>query len=276
MIRSFSALSPFLIAAILLVFTGCTRPPKDMVAVPAGNFKMGTDKVDKDQSALEVGFPHPWYEDEHPMRIINLPAFFIDRYEVTNQQYMEFVRAVQRRPPDNWTGGTIPQGAERFPVTDVSWFDADAYCRWKGKRLPTEEEWEKAARGPDGLEYPWGNGFDPSKARIATGSVMYNRPLPVGSFEAGKSPYGAFDMIGNVWEWVDGWYEAYPGNTAANDKFGRMLRVTRGLSFMSIGHFGGQDYMNTAAIIARASFRSFDFPTSRIGDVGFRCAMSPR
>jgi formylglycine-generating enzyme required for sulfatase activity len=266
--------SQVLVAALLL--PGCEKPPPDMVKIPSGPFLMGTDRVDSEQHAIEVGFPHPWYEDEHPLRKLRLPAFFIDQHEVTNEKYLPFVRGSNRHPPQNWSGGTYPAEKAKHPVVYVSWYDADAYCRWSGKRLPTEEEWEKAARGPDGLDYPWGNEFEPRKARMATGSVMFNTPGPVGGFEMGKSPYAVYDMIGNVWEWTDGWYEPYPGNTAVNENFGQKLRVTRGLSFMSVGHFGGEEYMEVAAIVARASFRSYDYPTSRLGDVGFRCAQSIR
>lgn len=245
-----------------------------MAFVPAGEFIMGTNKVDTEDLALEHGHPRPWYEDEHPLRRIKLPAFYIDFYEVTNEDYKVFVESVQRRPPDNWVKSHFPEGKDRFPVTHVNWFDADDYCRWAGKRLPTEEEWEKSARGPDGLEYPWSDAFDPSLAHIANASVMMAVPVAVGTFEEGKSVYGVHDLIGNVWEWTRTWYRPYPGNEAENEKFGQIYRVTRGLSFMSVGHYPSDTYSEVASIIARASFRSYDYPTSRLMDVGFRCAKS--
>ncbi|MBI3609897.1 MAG: SUMF1/EgtB/PvdO family nonheme iron enzyme [Nitrospirae bacterium] len=255
-----------------LGLTGCEKKPAEMVRVPAGEFLMGTDEADADNEALEFGLPHPWYEDEHPLHRVNLPAFYIDAYEVTNEKYKRFVDAVKRPLPDDWMNGTYPEGQARFPVAYVTWFDADEYCRWAGKRLPTEEEWEKAARGPDSFKYPWGNLFNPAPAHISKGPVMFASAVAVGQYERGKSPYGAYDMIGNVWEWTAGWYQPYPGNEAKNENFGRVFRATRGLSFMGIGHYPPDAYMKVAAIIARASFRSYDYPNSRLTDLGFRCA----
>ena len=272
MIRQTGHLSPIFLIAVLSLLGGCEKPPPGMVYIASGYFQMGTDQVDTEDMAIEVGFPNPWYEDEHPLRKIKLPGFHIDQFEVTNEKYKEFVIATKRHPPQDWMNGTYPQEKAHYPVIYVNWYDADAYCRWMGKRLPNEEEWEKAARGPEGLEYPWGNTFNPKMARIATASVMYSSPGPVGELADGKSPYGVYDMIGNVWEWTDAFYNAYPGNNAVNEKFGKQLRVTRGLSFMSVGHFGAEEYLKVAAIVSRPSFRSFDFPTSRLGDVGFRCA----
>jgi formylglycine-generating enzyme required for sulfatase activity len=268
-----SLIAPLL---LFLVMIGCQKTPPDMVRVPAGDFLMGTDEVDTEGEAMEFGLPHPWYEDEHPLQKIYLDTYFIDKYEVTYSQYSQFVRATGHHPPEDWLNGTYPPEKADFPVVYVNWYDANDYCYWKGKRLPTEAEWEKAARGPDGLKYPWGNGFNPDLAHVAKEAVMVSAPVAVGRYEAGKSPYGVYDLIGNVWEWTDSWYEPYPGNTARNENFGRNLRVTRGLSFMSVGHFPAEAYQRAVSIIARASFRSYDFPTSRLADLGFRCARSVR
>ena len=235
---------------------------------------MGTDKVDSEELALEHGLPRPYYEDEQPLHHVNLPAFYIDIYEVTNENYRKFLLEEERRHPDHWKGGNVPENQADFPVTHVNWFDADAYCRWKGRRLPSEPEWEKTARGPEGWIYPWGNNFEPASAHIARASVMIAAASEVGKFPEGKSPYGAYDMIGNVWEWTDSWYRAYPGNKLRNENLGQIHRVTRGLSFMSIGHYPKEEYQAAVSIIARASFRSYDEPTSRLADLGFRCARS--
>ena len=265
-------LSAFLVIPFL--FTACQKTPSDMVLVPSGPFLMGTNEVDKEEYALSVGFPHPWYEDEQPLRKVHLPAFTIDLYEVSNGDYGKFVKASNRTPPRDWTNGDHPEGRGRFPVIYVNWYEADAYCRWLGKRLPTEAEWEKAARGTEGQLYPWGNEFDPKLANIARAAVMMASNVAVGQYEKGRSPYGVYDMIGNVWEWTDSLYEPYPGSTAMNENFGRGLYITRGLSFMSVGHFDLKQHGEVSAIVARTSFRSYDQPTSRLADVGFRCVQS--
>ena len=259
---------------ILILFSACNRKPSDMILVPGGEFLMGTDRVDSDEDALEHGLPQPWYVDEQPLHRVNLPPFYIDTYEVTNKQYKSFLSSAKRQIPIDWQNGDPPPGKESFPVTFVHWFDADAYCQSLEKRLPTEQEWEKAARGAESLLYPWGNLFDPSFANIAKGAVSNASAVGVGLYEEGKSPYGNYDMIGNVWEWTGSWYRPYPGNTSSNDKFGQIFRVTRGLSFMGIGHYSSEEYLHVASIISRVSFRSYDYPTSRLADVGFRCAKS--
>lgn len=168
-----------------------------LVEIPAGEFAMGLDGM----QALE---------DERPKHQVWLPAFFIDLYEVTTGQYAVFLAATNRDSPWQWDTVVLSQHHDR-PVIGVDWSDADAYCRWKGKRLPTEAEWEKSARGTDGRLYPWGN-WVPSKdlANFASGArFSYSQVLmPAQSYERGKSPYGLYHMAGNVWEWVQDWYGA--------------------------------------------------------------------
>jgi len=262
-----------LLAAALLAPAGCEKPPEGMVKVPSGPFLMGTDQVDSQGRAEELGLVMPWFENEHPQHTVSLPTFYIDRTEVTNGAYAAFVAATKRRPPDHWRGRpTPPEGLERHPVTHVSWFDAQEYCKWAGgKRLPTEAEWEKAARGEHGRIYPWGNTFDYDLADVARGHTM-----PVGRFPKGDSPYGVHDMIGNVWEWTADWYQAYPGNAYDDGKFGERYRVLRGNSWASIGHYPDRDvFMEIVANNSRASFRLFMAADGRLNDVGFRCAKSP-
>src|SRR3990172_2754402 len=187
--------------ALTLIFlsTGCTpKVPEGMVLVPASEFIMGSDDVDAEQIAEQLGINKPWFEDEHPAHKVPLNAFFIDQYEVTHGQYQQFIEKTGYSAPLYWKGGKFPEGQGSFPVM-VGWADAKAYCEWAGKRLPTEAEWEKAARGTDGRKYPWGNEFDPARANVGEAQPG---PVRVGNYPTGKSPYGAYNMIGNVWEWT--------------------------------------------------------------------------
>jgi iron(II)-dependent oxidoreductase len=159
-----------------------------MVEIPAGEFTMGNDAGD---------------DDEKPAHTVPLEAFEMDMFEVTNADFAKF-----------------------HPVVKVTWDDADAYCQWAGKRLPTEAEWEKAAKGEEGLLYPWGNEWDPAKAN--TKESGFRGTVAVGSFAEGASPYGVFDMAGNVWEWMADWYQSYPGSTYQSEYFGEKFKVTRG------------------------------------------------
>jgi formylglycine-generating enzyme required for sulfatase activity len=153
----------------------------------------------------------------------------------------------------------------KLPVTTVTWADADAYCRWAGKHLPTEAEWEKAARGPEGFEFPWGNDWDPKK--INTMSENPEAPYsPGGSYPGDKSAYGIYDMAANVSEWVADWYDAYPGAPAADNKnYGKTQRVTRG-GITSSGHY------DALSLMFRAAKRAHLPPDSALMDLGFRCA----
>ncbi|NIQ00807.1 MAG: SUMF1/EgtB/PvdO family nonheme iron enzyme [Nitrospinaceae bacterium] len=262
----------FLFCAVLLA--ACDPPPEGMVLVPSGYFLMGTDEVDTDNHAVSLGLAKPWFADESPQRRLYLPDFYIDRYEVTNQQYYIFTQATDHRPPKLWRGRKYPEGWDHLPVTGVTFFDAAAYAEWAGKRLPSEQEWEKAARGSQDFHYPWGVGFDFSKANLS------RTPIPrkehglksVGSFPQGASPYGAEDMIGNAWEWVWDYYEPYPGNTwDAKQYLGKRL-VVRGMSYLGIGHFPKKEYKKVMALMARVSYRQKMSPVRSAIDVGFRCA----
>jgi formylglycine-generating enzyme required for sulfatase activity len=153
----------------------------------------------------------------------------------------------------------------KLPVTTVTWDDANKYCLWAGKHLPTEAEWEKAARGPGGYEYPWGNQWDPKK--INTMSENPDAPYSaVGSYPGDQSTYGVYDMAANVAEWVAGWYDAYPGAPPSDNKYyGKTQRMTRG-GITSSGHY------DALSLMFRAAKRTHLPPDSALKDVGFRCA----
>lgn len=237
-----------------------------MVVIPGGPTIMGSDKTDTEGQSAQLGLIRPMYEDERPQRTIQLPTFYMDRFEVTEAQYKKFTDQTGYRAPPHRQKGTIPTGKEDHPLVFVSWYDAQNYCRWAGKRLPTEAEWEKAARGPNGLEYPWGNLFEAGRGN--TGDSDANDTRPVGSFESGKSPYGVYDLVGNVAEWVEDWYKPYPGNPARSPLYGERFKVLRG------GSWGGGGGHYAMAIFYRAAHRLFAEPLDLFPDTGFRCAKS--
>ena len=182
-----------------------------MIQIPAGPFIMGTnyDRADP---------------QDRPQHTVKLPAYWMDKYLVTNAQYAKFVAATSHRPPLNWKNGVIPNGEKMRPVTMITWYDASAYAKWAGKRLPTEAEWEKAARGTDGRRWPWGNKMEPERV-----NTYYNMgsATNVNAFPNGISPYGALDMAGNVDEWTADDFAPYPGGDAPVDLFqGKIPVVT--------------------------------------------------
>ncbi len=229
-----------------------------MVTIPAGEFLMGSPEG-KGRA------------DEWPQRSVSLDAFLIDQVEVTNERYMAFVKATGHRTPPN-PYGTGPLGSltgiEHLPVVQTTWYDAKAYCTWAKKRLPTEAEWEKAARGTDGRLYPWGN--EPPTAKRANFDREWEEEKtlhPVGALPGGDSPYGVKDMAGNAREWVSDWYDAeyYQDaplrNPQGPDKKG-VVRVIRGGSW----HSPASDITTTAR--GRGGFALQTHGT------GFRCARS--
>jgi formylglycine-generating enzyme required for sulfatase activity len=217
-------------------------PPLGMVYVPGGEFTAGRDQGD---------------EHERPAHKVTVSPFFIDQYEVTCEDYARFVRATARRAPPRWTGGNYPAGAARKPVTGVTWDDATDYAKWAGKRLPTEEEWEYAARGTDERLYPWGNEWQRASANADEASRALS---DVGAFK-GASPFGAYDMVGNAWEWTASALKAYPGGRLPA-QLGGELRVIRGGSYV--------ESKNEATTTYRRGYPArgnYDY-----GNTGFRCA----
>jgi formylglycine-generating enzyme required for sulfatase activity len=225
--------------------------PEGMVAVAAGSHIIGRNGADP---------------LEQPQHKVDLPAFFIDRTEVTNAAYKKFVDATGRKPPTNWNGTNFPGGRDEYPVTGVSWQDAADYAAWSGKRLPSEDEWEAAARGTDERVYPWGNEWRPGLANIGSKieepADQYPSGLKeVGRYPQGASPAGAVDMIGNAWEWVADEIVVYPGNneTKLSLKPGVTYRVIRG------GAYDGNKTHD-------ATYRGYLDANQAYPKVGFRCA----
>jgi len=221
------------------------------VLVPAGEFEMGSGE-------------HEGEADERPRHRVHLDAYYMDQYQMTVSRYVKFIEATKREPPKFWNEVRLPEGGD-LPVVGVDWLDAEAYCQWAGRRLPTEAEWEKAARGADGRKYPWGN-EEPTSRHANFGKQEKDElPLtPVGRYEAGKSPYGIYDMAGNVWEWTADWYdENYYRQSAPRNPQG----PSQGLSKATRGGAWDRHQFNL-----RAANRSGMTPTNRLKSLGFRCA----
>ena len=235
----------------------------DMVPVSGGPFPMGSDRVDTEDRWKEFGSRRPWYLDEHPRRLLTLGPFLIDRTEVTEGAFARFVNDYGYNPPPHWKDGA-PERPEH-PVINVNWMDAQNYCHWRGARLPTEAEWEKAARGTNGREYPWGDGFERDRANVG----QLGDTTEAGHFPEGAGPYGTLDQAGNVWEWTASWYQAYPGSGHPDPDFGRRAKVLRG------GSSGGKGgHYQLEQLTSRTGYRFFLDPRARVADVGFRCAQA--
>jgi serine/threonine-protein kinase len=220
-----------------------------MVYVPAGEFLMGSGDGDS---------------DEKPVHTVNLDAYWIDQTEVTNAMYANCVATGVCNPPNSsksYTRGSYYGNSEfdNYPVIFVSWFNAVTYCEWASRRLPTEAEWEKAARGTDERVYPWGDTVDES---LANYNQHVGDTTVVDDYEKGVSFYGAFNMAGNVWEWVSDWYdENYYINSPLSNPVGTGTNpVRRGGSWL--------DNEN----LVRSALRGHDFPLYASNNLGFRCA----
>lgn len=231
---------------------GAASEMKAMVIVPAGEFTMGSDD---------------WWPKSQPRHKRRLKAFYIDKFEVTNLRYKGFVDATGYKTPDHWLGGRIPNGKENHPVVFVDWDDAQAFCKWEGKRLPAEDEWEKAARGTDARAFPWGDKF--AKEKGNTPQYDHKGTMPVGSFENGKSPYGVYDMAGNVWEWTADWFTQYPGNKHPDENYGMKFKSVRGGSWYDCTYY-------KCGISAPAYNRIFFHPKTKNNNFGIRCAKDAR
>lgn len=237
-------------------FTRVGTRPNEMILVPAGEFIRGTNGR---------------LPDEGPEHTLNVKEFYIDKFEVTNLQYAESLKITKRKPPKHFVNGQVPEGKVDHPVVYVSWYDAKAYCEWAGKRLPTDVEWEKAARGTDGRTYPWGNDFNIEYVNSPVRWVdlkVIGDTTPVGAFEKGKSVYGLYDMSGNVWEWTSSEYAPYPGNNRKSELYGGNYRTLKGGSWWDCSFY-------QCGISAPVYNRSFFHPKTKNNSFGFRCAKDP-
>ncbi len=241
----------------------------EMIRIPAGWFIMGSDKkVDRNA-----------YQPEFPQRKVYVDAYEIDKYEVTTVQFLKFVLATNRDPLIDWQydGGNFQETMANHPVMHVSWFDADAYCKWAGKRLPTEAEWEKAARGEDGRIYPWGNEMAGlSRANFGRSGlsgpvrdrperlILYPPIISVDKYENAVSPYGAFQMVGNVGEWVADWYDPKYYTTAPE-------KNPKGPEKGTQRAFRGGGWIDSTPSV-RVAQRNGTDPNTKMNWLGFRCA----
>ncbi len=238
---------------------------KNMVFVSGGVYKMGSNET----------FP----PDRKPLHEVYVSPFYIDKYETTNAEFAAFLNAlgnpesayikISATPYINQVNGifTVSKGKEDLPVNFVSWYGADAYCRWRGKRLATEAEWEKAARGPAALKYSWGNSIPNKKNGNFLDTMDWKLVLkPVNTYEANKSPFGAVNMSGSVWEWCSDWYDAmYYRSSPEKDPKGALSGTHRVLR-------GGQ--AGTRDLFLETSYRNHNVPGLQSPYTGCRCALS--
>jgi serine/threonine protein kinase len=229
--------------------------PEGMVYVLGGVLRVGRDDGD---------------ENERPAHVVTIKPFFIDRAEVTNTQYQQFIDATGYAPPPSWQGAHFPEGTDTLPVTDVTWEDANAYAKWAGKRLPTEEEWEFAARGADDRYiYPWGEQWLPDASNSMSDENDQRQLAPVGQFPKGASPFGLLDMAGNAWEWTASDFKEYPGGKVSLPAGFKNLKVIRGGTYDSPPKFA------TATVRRPWPATRGDWPkgaTPQYNKTGFRLA----
>ena len=236
-----------LVFILLAGLFACQQESKDLVLVPAGKFTLG----------VQAGQSNPRFMSERttglnaqPLQEVHLDPFYIDRYEVTYADFMRFKPQAKYKVAH-----------QNEPMRGVSWYEADAYCAWIGKRLPTEFEWEKAARGGDDRSFVWGQESHNEWANLG------KKVQPVGSFKKDVSQAGVFDMTGNVSEWTASWYRPYPDSTYKDENFGEKLKVSRGGGIQKREHGFMQEFITL-------TYRNPLPPKGRFWDTGFRCALS--
>ena len=282
-----------LVAALVLLTSGVSIAQLDslqtstkdeqmvsgMVLIPSGHFWMGRARL---YLGEEIGWLARDRTDDRPLHLVNLDAFYMDIHEVTNVDYVRFVIKNGGDAPYHWNGQSVSSDEMRYPVYNVTWREASTYCAWVGKRLPTEAEWERAARGGfEKLDYPWGNDFmrhpsddvlsvdsaeseDVEPIRMAHTASGFG-PTEVASFE--PNDFGLYDVSGNVWEWVSDWYDTYYYSvssqynpTGPDDGHYKVIR--------------GGGWGDPETRLATVYFRNFTGPDTRSPTIGFRCVKS--
>ena len=267
-----SFLAVFFTAIVPQVSRAVTAVPEDMVLVNAGGFTRGIDNTKNNN-----------FMDEAPAKMIYLSSYYIDKFEVSNSKYTEFIIATDHPAPAYWDYRKLNQPSQ--PVTGVNWFDADTYCHWANKRLPTEAEWEKAARGPAGSIYPWGNKIEYSKANFAKGkSGQKYITDSVDAHPDGISYYGAYNMAGNVFEWVQDWYSSnYYSTDETRNPIGPQLQKIKNVEVISNKPEsdlkkkvirGGSWFAPAQSITTTHRFWNDPINNSYGVGLGFRCAQS--
>ena len=231
----------------------------DMVLIPKGTFIMGSSDEDILWAAKQFRSGSlDWYRDETPLHEVKLPDFKIDKFLVTVSNYEIYREATGKPTPREHDNGRFNH--PRQPIVGLSWKEAREYCYWVKKRLPTEKEWEKAARGKDGRYYPWGNEPDALNANIRGKGDVYRYTNKVGEIPENASPFGVMDLAGNVWEWTEDWYKPHPENQYDNELYGERFKVIKGGSW------------NSNLDLARSSVRGKALPDQQKNYIGFRCA----
>ncbi|MBI2374760.1 MAG: formylglycine-generating enzyme family protein [Deltaproteobacteria bacterium] len=247
------------------------RDGMELVRVPAGRFTMGSDRG---------------RYDEYPPHVVEVDEFLIDRHEVSNAQYTRFVSETGYRPKGAWRVAKAV-ARPRHPVTLVTFEDAEAYARWVGRRLPTEAEWEKAARGTSGATYPWGSEWREGAVQVR--ADVLEGPFEIESSPGGASPFGANDMAGNVWEWTGDWYDRFqyaaqagvipknpdgpPEGAEPEERF-RATKTAGGNERSTRKVVRGGGWYGDPKELARVSLRAAMNPTHWAEDTGFRCVVS--
>ena len=286
--------------------------PEDMVLIPEGKFLMGSTKQDIDKILdLDHNIEAHRLDNEIPQRNVYLSAYLIDKYPITNVEYKRFIESngytqkgfwsdagwnyvLGSKPLEGSNLNNVINGEQDCPVVNISWYEAEAFSKWAGKRLPTEAEWEKAARGTDGRIYPWSNEFDIKRLNCA--EAKNEKPTPVTKYPEGQSVYGCYDMVGNVWEWTADWYNSQyydyapvkdpQGPAKAEDApyFGKPEDVgtsiyelkpsieSKTLSGCKV--MRGGSWNGSGIVHVRCPNRDYDEPDYKNDTIGFRCARS--